>query len=135
MTGPARSIAPSQPSEHQLVILQKINLLINELGQTLPPAALPPGLTLTAAECNQIEEVTGIGTTRSAADLLKAIERLATIAVGDIRIPFTPGQLAELSHRAMKRGHTVEQEMKQAVARIEDELFYRAPGSGAAGGV
>lgn len=53
------------------------------------------------------------------------IERLASIKIGDIRIPFTPGQLSELQHRASKRGHTVEQEMRAVVARIEDELFYK----------
>ena len=45
--------------------------------------------------------------------------------IGDIRIPFTPGQLAELQHRASKRGRTVEAEMRAVVARIEDELFYK----------
>jgi hypothetical protein len=68
---------------------------------------------------------TGFGSTRSGPDLVKAIERLASIKVGDIRIPFTPGQVAELQHRAMKRGRTVEAEMKAVVDRIEDELFHK----------
>lgn len=56
---------------------------------------------------------------------MRAIDRLASIAIGDIRLPFTPGQLAELQHRAAKRGRTVEQEMRAVVSRIEEELFYK----------
>jgi len=82
-------------------------------------------LTLSAADCARIEEIAGVGCTRSAADLVKAIERLCTIRIGDIRIPFTPGQVEELRHRARKRGRTLEAEMKAVVARIEDELFYK----------
>lgn len=67
----------------------------------------------------------GLGTTMSAEALLKAVNRLGTIKIGDIRIPFTPGQLEELQHRAGKRGRTVEMEMRAVVARIEDELFYK----------
>lgn len=61
----------------------------------------------------------------SGVDLVRTIDRLASIRIGDIRIPFTPGQLAELQHRASKRGRTVEQEMRAVVARIEEELFYK----------
>jgi hypothetical protein len=48
--------------------------------------------------------------------------------IGDIRIPFTPGQLAELAHRAGKRGRTVEAEMRAVVARVEEEVFYKGGG-------
>ena len=34
-------------------------------------------------------------------------------------------ELAELQHRAMKRGRTVEMEMRAVVTRIEEELFYK----------
>jgi len=82
-------------------------------------------LTLTRFECSQIEEVTGIGTTRSPGELIRAVARLASIQVGDIRIPFTPGQLEELRHRAHKRGRSVAEEMKAVVDRLQDELFYK----------
>lgn len=89
------------------------------------PLAPPGGLLLSAADCRAIEETTGFGTTRSPAALRAAVERLATIAIGDIRLAFTPGQLEEIAHRAGKRGRTIEQEMKAVVDRIEDELFHR----------
>jgi hypothetical protein len=106
------------------LILHDIQVLLGELRDAARPTAVP-GLLLSRAECNAVEETTGIGTTRSAGELTAAIDRLASIKVGDIRIPFTPGQLEEIAHRASKRGRTVEEEMKAAVARIEDELFYR----------
>lgn len=82
-------------------------------------------LTLSPADCSVVEETLGLGATQSVAKLLVAIERLASVRFGDIRIPFTPGQLSELQHRAHKRGRTVEQELKAVVARIQDELFYK----------
>jgi hypothetical protein len=105
------------------LILHDIQLLLHELRDAARPTAVP-GLLLSRAECNAIEETTGIGTTRTGGELQKAVERLASMKIGDIRIPFTPGQLSELAHRAQKRGRTVEAEMKAAVARIEEEIFY-----------
>lgn len=81
---------------------------------------------LDAATCRQLEDFLGLGAVQSAPDLLKAISRLASIRVGDIRIPFTPGQIGELQHRAAKRGRTLEAEMQAVVDRIRDEIFYKA---------
>lgn len=84
------------------------------------------GLVLPKAICTQLEEITGIGTTKDAPTLLKGVQRLAHIVIGDIRIDFTPGQLEEIAHRAMKRGYTVEQELARIVDRIKDEIFYKS---------
>jgi hypothetical protein len=75
---------------------------------------------------HQIEAVAGIGSTDSPAALLAAIRRLASIAIGGVDLPFTPGQLEELKHRAEKRGRTVAQEIEAVVARIHDELFWHS---------
>lgn len=80
------------------------------------------------AECHQLEETLGLGATRSPESFVAAVARLASMKIGDIRIPFTPGQLAELQHRAQKRGRSLEAEMKAVVARIEDEIFYKGGG-------
>lgn len=82
-------------------------------------------LSLPAAACRQLDETLGIGATRTAVQLIAAVERLARIEIGTIRIGFTPGQLEELAHRAEKRGHTVLQELQAVVRRIEDEIFHR----------
>jgi len=84
------------------------------------------GLLVPRPICTIIEEVTGVGTTRSASELYKAVQRLALIKIGDVTIPFTPGQLEEIKHRASKRGHSVAQEIQRIVDRIKDEIFYRS---------
>jgi hypothetical protein len=86
---------------------------------------LTPCLHLSRTECNHLEAYTGVGSTRTPDEFTRAVSRLASICIGDIRIPFTPGQLAELAHRAHKRGRSVEEEMRAVVSRIEDELFYK----------
>ena len=86
---------------------------------------VPSQLTLSPADCAQLEATAGLGSTQSAAALVKAVQRLCTIAVGEIRIPFTPGQVEELKHRAQKRGRTLDAEIRAVIARLQDELFYK----------
>jgi len=88
-----------------------------------PPPA--PGLHLTPVEVAALEALLGVSVPLTPASLHVCVERLASMRIGDIRIPFTPGQLAELQHRAQKRGRSVEMEMRAVVARIEEELFYK----------
>lgn len=61
----------------------------------------------------------------TAAGLVHAVERLTALNIGELSLPLTPGQLAELQHRARKRGRTVQEEMKAVLARIHDELFHQ----------
>jgi len=82
-------------------------------------------LTLSKADREALEAVTGIGTTQTPAGLVLAVSRLARISIGDVNLPFTPGQMEELKHRAEKRGQTVEQALKAVVDRIRDEIFHR----------
>lgn len=105
-------------------MLAEIRARLDELATLATPAPVE-GLVLDQVDCTRLDERLGLGSTQNAIRLIAAIDRLASIRIGDIRIPFTPGQLAELHHRAEKRGRTVEQEMKAVVARIEEELFYR----------
>lgn len=105
--------------------------MLAEIGEVLArfvareAAQRVPGLQLDPRDCNRLEEIVGLGATRSAESLVLAVDRLASMRIGDIRIPFTPGQLSELQHRAQKRGRTVEAEMKAVVDRIQDEIFYK----------
>ena len=74
----------------------------------------------------RLEETLGIGNGRDPHALVEAVERLATITIGTVRVSFSPGQLDELAHRAKKRGRTVEQELRAAVDRVQDEIFHRS---------
>jgi hypothetical protein len=81
---------------------------------------------LTAAMRTKLEETLGVGTTRTPEDLLAAVERLASIKIGEIKIACTPGQLEEIKFRAVKRGQTIEQALQAVVDRIKEEIFWRS---------
>ena len=85
----------------------------------------PTALAISAAICQRIERTTGIGSTKAPEQLVVAIERLASIKVGDVKIAFTPGQLDELAYRATKRGRSVEAEIQAVVDRVRDEIFWK----------
>ncbi len=108
------------------------------LGSAAPfdviPSASFPGpyevvtdsaLTLSRAYCEALERTTGIGTTRTPAVLLAAVQRLARLSIGSVDLPFTPGQLEELKARADKRGQTLQQALQAVVDRIKDEIFWK----------
>lgn len=81
---------------------------------------------LSAAIRTRLEETLGIGTTRTPEDLIAAVERLAKIEIGGIRIDFTPGQLDEIKYRATKRGQSVQQALQAVIDRIREDLFWRS---------
>jgi hypothetical protein len=128
---PARSSSTSGNGSNRALRQKQLAPLLVDLGNQIAAfldqaPTLPPGsLVLSAEDCRRLEETVGLATTVSPAVLLAAIERLAAIRVGDIRLPFTPGQLAELQHRASKRGRSIEQEIRAVVDRIRDEIFHR----------
>jgi hypothetical protein len=81
---------------------------------------------LSGAICDQLDAILGIGATQTPEKLLAAVDRLARIEIGEIKIDFTPGQLEEISRRAKKRGWTVAQGIKSVVDRIREDLFWRS---------
>jgi hypothetical protein len=81
-------------------------------------------LVLSKTDREGLEAVAGIGCTRTPTDLLHAVERLARIRIGDVTIPFTPGQLEEIAQRAQKRSQTVAQTVGAIVDRIKEEIFW-----------
>lgn len=111
------------------VILQDTYPLHVVKDKDFPPPAYEiiteGALTVPRGAQEMLEETLGVGSCRSAVDLIAAVQRLATIRIGEVRVPFTPGQLEELQHRAKKRGQSIEQTVKAVVDRIRDELFWR----------
>lgn len=81
---------------------------------------------LTTAVCTRLEQTLGLGATTNIDNLIAAVERLAKISIGTIAIDFTPGQLEEITYRAIKRGRTVEQELQAVVDRIREEIFWKS---------
>jgi hypothetical protein len=125
MTGPKPDAALAPSRGRVPACLSEIEALVAEVRWRLQAPPPAEGLTLTPAELDQIAAALGLGARPTAASILTAIDRLASVRIGDIRIPFTPGQLAELQYRAGKRGRSVEAEMQAVVARVEHELFYQ----------
>lgn len=110
-------------ADQKALVLAVGDLLVRHFERTPAPVSAP-GLSLTAIECAQLEDRVGFGATKTAATLLAAVDRLGSIRIGDVRLSFTPGQLRELQHRAEKRGHTIEEEVRAVVERIQDDLFW-----------
>lgn len=81
---------------------------------------------LSAALRTRLEQTLGVGATTNADNLIAAVERLASLSIGEVKIEFTPGQLAEIKYRATKRGQTVEQALQAVIDRIKDEIFWRS---------
>lgn len=83
-------------------------------------------VTLSLADVTRLEETLGVGNAQSTTRLLPAVERLAKIEIGHIRIEFTPGQLEEIALRAKKRNQTIAQAIQSVIDRIREEIFWKA---------
>lgn len=117
---------PAQPGDWLIAHDKTVVDVVSDRGLDARYQKIEPGsLRLPAAACEQIERTTGLGSTRSSEDLVAAVERLAAIEIGSVRIDFTPGQLEELRLRALKRGRSVQLEIKAVVDRIREEIFWR----------
>lgn len=81
-------------------------------------------LSVPNATCIRLETTLGVGATQSLDRLVAAVERLASISIGTIKIDFTPGQLTEIATRAKKRGQTIQQALQATVDRIREDLFW-----------
>jgi hypothetical protein len=80
-------------------------------------------LTISGKDRALIEQTLGIGSTLDSSRLVGSIVRLARLSIGEIAVDFTPGQWEELDHRAKKRGLTVENLVKQIVAKVTQDIW------------
>ncbi len=88
--------------------------------ETIVPEAQ---LTLTPEQITRIAKCVRFGGTATAESLVSAIESLAFVAIGEHRLPFTPGQIAELKLRADKRGMAYDAYVKRIVDLILEQFF------------
>jgi hypothetical protein len=119
---PDGTVLPGREQEWMISAGAQVIDLVQKLDEKYEIVA--EGMVLSREVCVQIEKTTGIGTSHSVDKLVAAIERLARISIGSVKVEFTPGQLEELKHRATKRGSTLKQELQRAVDRVKDEIFY-----------
>jgi hypothetical protein len=84
------------------------------------------GLILRTDHRSRIDRTLGIGSTETPDHLVTAIERLARLRIGDVRVDFTPGQWEHLQHRAGKMGITTDALLHRVVERITSEIWNQA---------
>ena len=118
-------LEPERPAAGPDALLAQATGAIAAARRMLTAPVLQPGIHLDLLDVSRLEAFLGVSVPLTAATLLMHVERLTAVHLGDVRIPFTPGQLAELNHRAQKRGRTLDQEIRAVVARLQDELFYQ----------
>lgn len=85
-------------------------------------------LVLGTEALGALEDRLGVGATRSVASLIAAVDRLAQIEVGRIRLPLSPNQLEELKGRADKRGISLQVMLREHAAALQDGLFNQIGG-------
>ena len=71
----------------------------------------------------RLELILSGGTLKDSEDLLKKVEGLADIKIGEIRIDFSPGELKKIKHWADKQRKTPEGILKDIVERIKLSIF------------
>lgn len=80
-------------------------------------------LVLTGEALEEVDRLLGIGSTRDGASLVSAISAYAGIRIGDIRLQFSPGQLAEIQHRAEKQGKTPQAVAEDIITQLNAQFF------------
>ena len=71
----------------------------------------------------RIEKALGTGSTETPEMLATAVERLARLRIGDIRLDFTPGQWEEIAHRAGKMGLPAKEVLSRLLDRFCQDLW------------
>lgn len=111
--------------ERQAMALHKSieEVIARHLAQT---AEIPLGdrtLTLLATDRERIETALGkdVG---SPADLVAAVEALATVSVGGVKIQLSRQDQEEIQRRAEKNGITPKQEIERSFAQIKGLLLH-----------
>lgn len=94
-----------------------------EYARTYEPLVEVPELTLTPADLTALAPCLRFGATNSARDLVQAVQSLAVVQIGEVTVPFTPGQIAELKLRADKRHMPYDAYVRLIVQHILDNFF------------
>lgn len=88
-----------------------------------------PMVVLDTAEMDSIATRIGTGLPiRSKTDLLRAIDQVARVRMGDERLDFTPTQLQQIEEKAKKIGETPERLIGRIASKVITDLFLIEPG-------
>lgn len=76
---------------------------------------------------NRLEVVLSGGSLMDAADLLKKVEALADVRIGEVRLEFTPPEIKQIKRWADRNGRTAESVLKEVVDRLKMGVFDLVP--------
>lgn len=71
----------------------------------------------------RLETILQGGALRDSKDLVKRVELLASLEIGQVRVDFTPAQWEELKNRAIRNNRTVQQIAEATVMDMEPIFF------------
>lgn len=97
--------------------------LLEKFKAALPGQRMIP---LGEAALTAIEARTGGAQLRTTADVVTAVQTLASISFAGVHLPLTPGQLRELETRAAREHKPVERYVAEVVAGLTETLMNSA---------
>jgi hypothetical protein len=86
-------------------------------------------VVLSLAELEQIAERVGTGLPiRNKADLLRTLDQVARVTLGDVRLVWTPTQLVQIEEKAAKHGMRPAEFVAQVASKLLLDVFNVLPG-------
>lgn len=110
-------------NERSGVVVTPEELIVTQLEKFAGIDPAERTLIIPAVERRQLEEILHGGHLQSADDLVKKVDKLARLEIGEVRLDFTPGQLSELRRYASRNRKTFEQVMQETVTAIGTQFF------------
>ena len=89
-------------------------------------AKVPPSeriLVVDSSSRDRLEHILSGGALQSGDDLYQKVRRLADIDIGQVRVEFTPSQLAQLKRYATRNEMTAEEAIRRTVRSMEEQFF------------
>jgi len=78
---------------------------------------------LTPDQITRCAKVLRFGATKSAEEFTQAVESMAKVAIGGVKVEWTPGQIDQLKHRASKRGVSVQAYIQSLVEKFMQDIW------------
>jgi hypothetical protein len=82
-------------------------------------------LLIRKVERQALEKLLGDASLQTDTDLVARVQRLADLAIGEVKLSFTPAQLTEVKRRAEKNKRTFQEELAISVRSVQSLVFDR----------
>jgi hypothetical protein len=71
----------------------------------------------------KLENLLSGGTLRDGKDLVAKVQALADLHIGEVRVPFTPGELTQLKQYATRNNKSLQSVIEQTVKQMGSQFF------------